>query len=100
MPPTGAGCRGLSTPDSTLGRSRPRPGKESADLAQEVLIVAFREVPRCDRRCEGSFRGWLRRVKPSSRPRLEPGRVLTRTIFQSPNFQPPSFIFYENLNLG
>jgi RNA polymerase sigma-70 factor (ECF subfamily) len=35
---------------------------EAADLAQEVLIVVFREVPRFDRRREGSFRAWLRRV--------------------------------------
>lgn len=37
-------------------------GDESGDLAQEVLIVVFREVPRFDRRREGSFRAWLRRV--------------------------------------
>lgn len=37
-------------------------GDESADLAQEVLVVVFREVPRFDRRREGSFRAWLRRV--------------------------------------
>jgi RNA polymerase sigma-70 factor, ECF subfamily len=37
-------------------------GDESADLAQEVLVVVFREVPRFDREREGSFRAWLRRV--------------------------------------
>jgi RNA polymerase sigma-70 factor (ECF subfamily) len=37
-------------------------GDESADLAQEVLIVVFREVPRFDRQREGSFRAWLRQV--------------------------------------
>jgi RNA polymerase sigma-70 factor (ECF subfamily) len=37
-------------------------GDESADLAQEILIVVFREVPRFDRRREGSFRAWLRQV--------------------------------------
>jgi RNA polymerase sigma-70 factor (ECF subfamily) len=37
-------------------------GDEAADLAQEVLIVVFREVPRFDRRREGSFRAWLRQV--------------------------------------
>ncbi len=37
-------------------------GEESIDLAQEVLIVVFREVPRFDRRHEGSFRAWLRQV--------------------------------------
>jgi RNA polymerase sigma-70 factor, ECF subfamily len=36
--------------------------EEAADLAQEVLIVVFREVPRFDRRREGSFRAWLRQV--------------------------------------
>ncbi len=37
-------------------------GDECADLAQEVLIVMFRHVPRFDRRREGSFRAWLRQV--------------------------------------
>jgi RNA polymerase sigma-70 factor, ECF subfamily len=37
-------------------------GDESADLAQEVLIIVFRQVPRFDRRREGSFRAWLRQV--------------------------------------
>src|SRR6059058_5655110 len=44
-----------------LGRV-PGLGDESADLAQEVLVVVFREVPRFDRRREGSFRAWLRKV--------------------------------------
>jgi RNA polymerase sigma-70 factor (ECF subfamily) len=37
-------------------------GNEAADLAQEVLLVVFREVPRFERQREGSFRAWLRRV--------------------------------------
>jgi RNA polymerase sigma factor (sigma-70 family) len=37
-------------------------GDESADLAQEVLVVVFRELHRFDRRREGSFRAWLRQV--------------------------------------
>ncbi len=45
-----------------LGRV-PGLGDESADLAQEVLVVIFRELPRFDRRREGSFRAWLRQVK-------------------------------------
>ena len=44
-----------------LGRV-PGLGDESADLAQEVLVVVFREVPRFDRQREGSFRAWLREV--------------------------------------
>jgi RNA polymerase sigma-70 factor (ECF subfamily) len=44
-----------------LGRV-PGLGDESADLAQEVLIVVFRAVPRFDRQREGSFRAWLRQV--------------------------------------
>jgi RNA polymerase sigma-70 factor, ECF subfamily len=44
-----------------LGRV-PGLGDEAADLAQEVLIIVFREVPRFDRRREGSFRAWLRRI--------------------------------------
>jgi RNA polymerase sigma-70 factor, ECF subfamily len=37
-------------------------GDESADLAQEVLVVVFREVPRFSRQRERSFRAWLRQV--------------------------------------
>ncbi len=44
-----------------LGRV-PGLGDESADLAQDVLVVVFREVPRFDRQREGSFRAWLRQV--------------------------------------
>jgi RNA polymerase sigma-70 factor (ECF subfamily) len=44
-----------------LGRV-PGLGDESADLAQEVLVVVFREVPRFNRQREGSFRAWLRQV--------------------------------------
>ena len=44
-----------------LGRV-PGLGDESADLAQESLVVVFREVPRFDRQREGSFRAWLRQV--------------------------------------
>ncbi len=34
-------------------------GDESADVAQEVLVVVFREIPRFERQREGSFRAWL-----------------------------------------
>jgi RNA polymerase sigma-70 factor, ECF subfamily len=44
-----------------LGRV-PGLGAESADLAQEVLVVLCRELPRFERRREGSFRAWLRQV--------------------------------------
>ncbi len=44
-----------------LGRV-PGLGAESADLAQEVLVVVFRELPRFERRRQGSFRAWLRQV--------------------------------------
>lgn len=44
-----------------LGRV-PGLGDESSDLAQEVLIVVVRELPRFDRQREGSFRAWLRQV--------------------------------------
>jgi RNA polymerase sigma-70 factor (ECF subfamily) len=37
-------------------------GDETADLAQEVLVVVFREIPRFNRQREGSFRAWLRQV--------------------------------------
>ena len=73
-----------------LGRV-PGLGDESADLAQEVLIVVFREVPRFDRRREGSFRAWLRRVtvnririycrkrRRQTRCRARSGRRISRT---------------------
>src|SRR5262245_18495299 len=32
------------------------------DVSQEVLLVLIREIPRFDRRREGSFRAWLRQV--------------------------------------
>jgi RNA polymerase sigma-70 factor, ECF subfamily len=44
-----------------LGRV-PGLGAESADLAQEVLVVVFREIPRFERQRQGSFRAWLRQV--------------------------------------
>ena len=37
-------------------------GDEADDLAQEVFLVVVRELPRFDRRREGSFRAWLRQV--------------------------------------
>jgi RNA polymerase sigma-70 factor (ECF subfamily) len=37
-------------------------GDEADDLAQEVFLVVIRELPRFERRREGSFRAWLRRV--------------------------------------
>jgi RNA polymerase sigma-70 factor, ECF subfamily len=37
-------------------------GDEADDLAQEVFVVVVRELPRFERRREGSFRAWLRRV--------------------------------------
>jgi RNA polymerase sigma-70 factor (ECF subfamily) len=44
-----------------LGRV-PGLGGEADDLAQEVLAVVAREIPAFDRRTEGSFRAWLRKV--------------------------------------
>jgi RNA polymerase sigma-70 factor, ECF subfamily len=35
---------------------------EADDVAQEVLIVLFRELPEFRRQQEGSFRAWLRKV--------------------------------------
>lgn len=35
---------------------------EIDDLAQEVLIVLLKELPRFDRQRDGSFRAWLRQV--------------------------------------
>jgi RNA polymerase sigma-70 factor (ECF subfamily) len=44
-----------------LGRV-PGLGNEAEDLAQEVLVILVHEIPRFDRRREGSFRAWLRQV--------------------------------------
>jgi len=35
---------------------------EAEDLAQDVLVVLIREIPRFQRQREGSFRAWLRQV--------------------------------------
>ena len=43
-----------------LGRV-PGLGDETADLSQEVFLVVVRELPRFQRRREGSFRAWLRK---------------------------------------
>ena len=40
----------------------PGVGDEANDLAQEVLLVLFRELPAFDRRRDGAFRAWLRRI--------------------------------------
>jgi RNA polymerase sigma-70 factor (ECF subfamily) len=44
-----------------LGRV-PGLGEEADDLAQDVFMVVVRELPRFERRREGSFRAWLRQV--------------------------------------
>jgi RNA polymerase sigma-70 factor (ECF subfamily) len=36
--------------------------QEVDDLAQEVLVVLFRELPAFERRRDGSFRAWLRQI--------------------------------------
>jgi RNA polymerase sigma-70 factor, ECF subfamily len=37
-------------------------GDESGDLAQEVLVVLFRELQSFERRRHGAFRAWLRQI--------------------------------------
>lgn len=37
-------------------------GDDSQDLAQEVLVVVFKELADFERQREGSFRAWLRKV--------------------------------------
>jgi RNA polymerase sigma-70 factor, ECF subfamily len=44
-----------------LGRV-PGLGDETGDLSQEVFLVVVRELPGFQRRREGSFRAWLRKV--------------------------------------
>jgi RNA polymerase sigma-70 factor (ECF subfamily) len=43
-------------------RRVPGLGDEAEDLAQEVFLVLARELPRFERRREGSFRAWLRTI--------------------------------------
>lgn len=43
-------------------RRVPGLGAEADDLAQEVFVILVRQIPRFDRRREGSFRAWLRQV--------------------------------------
>jgi RNA polymerase sigma-70 factor (ECF subfamily) len=43
-------------------RRVPGLGAEADDLAQEVFVVVIRELPRFERRREGSFRAWLRTI--------------------------------------
>jgi RNA polymerase sigma-70 factor, ECF subfamily len=43
-------------------RRVPGLGEEAQDLAQEVFLVVVRELPRFERRREGSFRTWLRNI--------------------------------------
>jgi RNA polymerase sigma-70 factor (ECF subfamily) len=43
-------------------RRVPGLGNEADDLAQEVFVVVIRELPRFERRREGSFRAWLRTI--------------------------------------
>jgi RNA polymerase sigma-70 factor (ECF subfamily) len=65
-------------------RRVPGLGDESADLAQEVLIVVVREIPRFDRRREGSFRAWLRVVTVNKVRRY----LATRRRRQSAGLEP------------
>jgi RNA polymerase sigma-70 factor (ECF subfamily) len=43
-------------------RHVPGLGNEVDDLAQEVLVIIFRELPSFKRRRDGSFRSWLRQI--------------------------------------
>jgi RNA polymerase sigma-70 factor (ECF subfamily) len=43
-------------------RRVPGVGDEADDLAQDVLVVLFRELPAFERRRDGSFRAWLRQI--------------------------------------
>ena len=53
-------------------------GTEVDDVAQEVMLVLIREIPRFDRRREGSFRAWLRNVT------VNRVRVFRRQHFRQP----------------
>lgn len=64
---------------SWIGRI-PALGDDPDDVAQEVFAIVARELPGFDRRREGSFRAWLRRVTVNklrtSRRRLYRRRVV------------------------
>ena len=63
MPPTGIGCKGSTCRLIRRWLARvPGLGDEADDLAQDVFLVVVRELPRFERRREGSFRAWLRQV--------------------------------------
>jgi RNA polymerase sigma-70 factor (ECF subfamily) len=65
---------------------------EADDLAQEVLVVLVRELPRFERRRLGSFRAWLRQItanrlrthwrrqhrRPTATPRNDPDQLLAQ----------------------
>ncbi len=53
-------------------------GTDVVDVAQEVMLVLVREIPRFDRRREGSFRAWLRQVT------VNRVRVFKRQHFRQP----------------
>ena len=48
--------------DPAMAGAGPGIGDEADDLAQDVFLVVIRELPRFERRREGSFRAWLRHV--------------------------------------
>jgi RNA polymerase sigma-70 factor (ECF subfamily) len=55
---------------------------EVEDIAQDVFVVLVRELPSFERRREGSFRAWLRRitanrVKEQQRQRNPAGRIFS-----------------------
>jgi RNA polymerase sigma-70 factor (ECF subfamily) len=53
---------------------------EADDLAQEVFLVVIRELPRFERRREGSFRAWLRTITANKARTYCKGRDRRRTV--------------------
>src|SRR5689334_23415777 len=47
---------------------------EAEDLAQEVLVVLFRELPSFERRRHGAFRAWLRQITVNRIRTFDKGR--------------------------
>jgi RNA polymerase sigma-70 factor (ECF subfamily) len=64
-------------------------GDEADDLAQDVFLVVARELPRFERRREGSFRTWLRKMTVNKA--LSHWRRRRRLAIVQPDFHPTTW---------
>jgi RNA polymerase sigma-70 factor (ECF subfamily) len=61
-------------------RRVPGLGDEADDLSQEVFLVVLRELPRFERRRDGSFRAWLRNIAVNKARNFSKQRDRRRTV--------------------